>query len=323
MIRRVFLAFLLMMVCILISAQGRLVTGMITDNRGVPIVGPTICQMNTSNCTIADSNGAFKLQLSEEGQMNLKIECLGFNTVQVVLDETTTYPLKVTLTPMYFADDAYSEETSNRYNTQFVSVSSLSLNAIFTDFKQFSSSIGKYNTDLMDYFAVTGPEIGICFSRIYTGLGFGFGYNFRHEYDTLYVDLNNTAYYLNFGYSIISSPRIRLTPIVSIRWLRFRLLNYSSDHKITLARYLDERDLDLRFNQMIAVTGMNLEYLMYNNVAGSEDYWSVGFFGGYAIKLNQMPWIYSRGNRLITDDHIGLKHFTFGLSITFYTGAKK
>jgi hypothetical protein len=307
MMKRAILLILLAAIHLSNYAQGRTVTGLITDNRGVPIVGPTICQVNTSNCTVADRNGTFKLQLREDSDMNLKIECLGFNPVNVNIDES-----------MYIPTDTFSDDESNNPANSIVSKSSLNYHAIFTDFGGFGSSIGTYNTDLMSYFALIGPELGVSVSGLYTGLGIGLGYNYRDGYDTLVIDMNTTSYYINIGYSIINSPRIRLTPLVSLRWLRFRVLNYSNERKISMNQYLDERDLDLRFNQMVAVAGINIDYLIYTDTHGAGDYWSVGAFGGYLMKINQKPWIYSRGNRILTDDQIGMKHFTFGLSVTFY-----
>jgi len=323
MMKRIALLILLTSIHLITRAQGSMVTGVITDNRGVPIVGPTICQVNTSNCTIADRNGTFTLQLRDEGDKSLKIECLGFKTVVVGLDESTVYPLKITITPMYLTEDLLKEEDNNNSSGDIMSLSSFNFHGIFTDFSRFGNAIGTYNTNLMKYFALVGPEIGVSVSGIYTGLGLGLGYNYKDKYDTLVVDLNTSEYYIDFGYSIIHSARIRLTPLVSVRWLRFRLQNYSDERKISLNQYLEERDLDLRFNQAVAVAGINLDYLVYTDTHGVGDYWSLGLFGGYAVKLNSKPWVYSRGNRIMTDDQIILKHFTFGLSATFYvTGTK-
>jgi hypothetical protein len=300
-----------------------MVTGLITDNRGVPITGPTVCQANTPNCTVADINGTFTLQLKKEGNMSIKVECLGFKPVEIAIDETTVFPLKITLTPMYNAEDMLSDVENNTAAKGIISISSLNIHCIFTDFSRFGPSIGTYNTDLMKFFALVGPEIGVSFSNIYTGLGIGLGYNYNDKYDTLAVDLKTSEYYINFGYSIVSSPSIRLTPMVSLRWLRFRVMNYSDERRISMNQYLDERDLDLRFNQAAAVAGINFDYLMYTDTFGAGDYWSFGAFGGFAMKLNRKPWIYSMGNRIMTDDQMIMKHLTFGVSIALYISASE
>jgi hypothetical protein len=301
-----------------LSGQGTTVSGTIIDQRGVPIVGVTICQKNTSNCSVADRNGMFFLDLETGKEMKLRVECPGFNPVELALIETTTYPLKITLQPMYLSKDIYAGD----YNGEDTPVATMrwtvNLDALSTDFSQFAPSIGSYNTDIMDKFRVIGPELGVSFSKIYAGIGVGFGYGRKHDYDSLVLDQNNTSYYINFGYDVIKATRLRVTPLLSVRWLRSKLLNYANEKQIPMSQYLDERDLDLRFNQTIAVAGINLECLMYNEAYVNGEYWSIGLFGGYAMKLNQQPWMYSKGNRLTADGEIGLDHFTFGMNLSFY-----
>jgi hypothetical protein len=320
--RLIFITLMLAAAQMSAVAQGTVVTGVIKDNRGVPITGTTVCQVNTSNCTTSDRNGLFHMLLEQGKDMNLMVECLGFNPVEVVIDESTVYPLTVILTPMYFPAGMFPDNEYDNSTGGITMRSSLTLVAVLTDFSEFTPYIGSYNTDLMDFFSVAGPELGASFSGVYFGLGFGFGYGSKDDNDTLTIDISNSSYNLNIGYDLISSRRIRLTPTVTARWLRCRLQNYEGDRKIPLTTYLSERDIDIRFNQAIAVAGLNLEYLMYSGTAERGDYWSVGLSGGYAIKINQTPWIYSRGNRLTTDRQIDLYPLTISLSISYYTVAK-
>jgi hypothetical protein len=307
---------------LLATAQVTMVTGVIKDNRDVPVTGATVCQVNTANCTVSDRNGIFHLALDQAKGTSLMVECLGFNPVEVVTDESTVYPLTINITPMYIPDEAFFDDEYDHYASGTIMRSSLTMDAFFTDFTEFTLYIGPYNTDLMTFFYVAGPELGASFSRVYFGIGLGMGYGNKNHNDTLAIDINNSAYKLSLGYDLISSRRIRLTPTISARWLRWRLQNYPGERKIPLTTYLSERDIDLRFNQAVAVAGLNLEYLMYSGTAGKGDYWSVGLSGGYAIKINQTPWVYSRGNRLTTDRQINLDPWTISLSISYYTVAK-
>ena len=307
---------------LLATAQVTMVTGVIKDNRDVPVTGATVCQVNTANCTVSDRNGIFHLALDQAKGTSLMVECLGFNPVEVVTDESTVYPLTINITPMYIPDEAFFDDKYDHYASGTIMRSSLTMDAFFTDFTEFTLYIGPYNTDLMTFFYVAGPELGASFSRVYFGIGLGMGYGNKNHNDTLAIDINNSAYKLSLGYDLISSRRIRLTPTISARWLRWRLQNYPGERKIPLTTYLSERDIDLRFNQAVAVAGLNLEYLMYSGTAGKGDYWSVGLSGGYAIKINQTPWVYSRGNRLTTDRQINLDPWTISLSISYYTVAK-
>lgn len=318
-VRRIYTLLILVILPIMAGAQEKVVTGIIQDNRGVPVTGVRVCQVNTSNCTAADLNGIFHLLLDPGKEMSLQVECLGFNPVEVVIDESTELPLKVTLMPMYIPDEVFYDDSYRRGGNKYVMRSTLSMDAVFTDFAEFTPELGSYNTEVMDYFAVIGPELGAIVSRVYFGFGIGFGYSYKDDYDFLVVDLNNTLYKFSLGYDLVSSQRIRLAPLLSVKWLRYRLMNYPDERKITLTSYLAERDIDIRFNQTIAVAGLDLEYLMSAGKNGRSDYWSIGIEGGYAVRLNQTPWVYSKGNRLLTDNQIGLDHLAFGLSISYYT----
>jgi len=304
------------------AAQGTAVTGVVKDNRDVAITGATVCQVNTANCTTSDRNGLFHLVFEQEKSSSLMVECPGFNPAEVVIDESTAYPVIVNLTPMYFSEGAFTDDEYDHISGSVIMRSSLTLTAVFTDFSEFTPYLGTYNTDLMDVHSVAGPELGASFSRVYIGLGLGMGYGNKTDNDTLAIEIRNSSYNLSLGFDLISSRRIRLTPNVTARWMRCRLQNYEGDRKIPLTTYLSERDLDIRFNQAIAVAGLNLEYLMYSGTAGRGDYWSVGLSGGYAVKINRTPWVYSRGNRLTTDRQIGLNPLTVSLGISYYTVVK-
>ncbi|MRR23160.1 hypothetical protein EG830_09300 [bacterium] len=303
-------------------SQGKVVTGIVTDTRRVPVVGARICQVNTTNCTAADVNGIFHLLLEPTGEMSLNVTCMGFNPAEKVIDDTTSFPVTIIITPMYIPDEIFTNDFPANEATDVISRSSLGMDVLFSDFSEFRTLLGSFNTDAMDYFAVTGPEIGASFPRFYTGFGVGMGYSYKNNHDTVAIDLNNTQYKLTFGYDIISSHRIRMTPQVSLRWLKYRLRNYSADKKVPLEEYLRDREIDLRFNQTIATAGLNVEYLMYSGNKDRSDYWSLGIFGGYAVKLNRKPWIRSDGNRITTSDAIRLQPFTAGICLSYYTKSK-
>lgn len=314
---------LLAVLCASAAAQGNLVTGFITDNRNVPIVGVRVCQVNSANCTQADMNGVFHLLLEPDKGTSLNITCPGFNPAEVMITDTTSFPVKISLIPMYIPEGAYVNEEDYNPGEGIITRSAISFDLILSDFSEFSGLLGTYNTDVMDYFSVTGPEIGVSFPRFYAGFGIGYGYNYEDEQDSLVINLKNTAWKLNLGYDIVNSARIRMTPMLSFRWLKFRLQNYPDERKVPLENYLQDRETDLRFHQMVAVAGLSLEYKMYNGNMRGSDYWSVGLYGGYAVKLNRTPWIRSDGNRISTDSVIGLKPFTAGISLSFYTADKQ
>ncbi len=304
------------------SSQGMSVTGTVSDHRNVSIVGVRVCQTGSANCTATDISGMFHLVLVPEIESKLTVTCPGFITREVEIDETTELPVKVTLIPLYLEAETWADETELTPEAKVITRSSIGFDAILTDFSEFTGLLGSHNTEAMDYFAVTGPEMGASFPRFYTGFGIGMGYNYKEDYDTLVVDLKNTLFKLTLGYDIISSRRIRMTPMISLRLMKSRLRNYPGERKVPLEEYLLKKETDLRFNQAMAVAGLNLEYLMYSGNRGMSDYWSVGIFGGYAVKLNRVPWIRSDGNRITTDSAIRLNPLTAGISISYYSAPK-
>lgn len=303
-------------------SQGTAVTGTVTDHRNVPVIGVRVCQTGSANCNSTDMNGMFHLVLDPEIERKITATCPGFISAEVRIDETTEFPVRVTLIPMYLEAETWADDSEFAPGKSIVSRSSIGFDAILTDFSEFTGLLGSHNTEAMDYFAVTGPEIGASFPRFYTGFGIGMGYNYKEDYDTLVVDLKNTLFKLSLGYDIISSRRIRMTPMVSLRLMKSRLRNYPGESRVKLEDYLREKETDLRFNQAMAVAGLNLEYLMYSGNRGMSDYWSIGLFGGYAVKLNRKPWIRSDGNRITTDSAIRLNPLTAGISISYYSSPK-
>ncbi|HCM60893.1 MAG TPA: hypothetical protein DIS74_11100 [Bacteroidales bacterium] len=303
-------------------SQGKVVTGTVSDHRNVPIVGVRVCQTGSTNCTSSDMSGMFHLALDPEIESMITVTCPGFISAEVRIAETTEFPVRVKLIPMYLEAENWADDTEFVPGKNIITRSSIGYDAILTDFTEFTGLLGSHNTEAMDYFAVAGPEIGASFSRIYTGLGIGMGYNYKEDYDTLVVDLKNTLFKLSLGYDIISSRRIRMTPMISLRLMKSRLRNYSGESRVKLEDYLREKETDLRFNQAMAVAGLNLEYLMYSGNRGMSDYWSIGLFGGYTVKLNRKPWIRSDGNHITTDSAISLNPLTAGISISYYSSPK-
>ena len=93
------------------------------------------------------------------------------------------------------------------------------------------------------------------------------------------------------------------------------MLNYDSERRIPMGQYVTERDLDIRFNHLIGFTGLNCIYKFHIKHYPSLLF-GVGLYGGYAFKLNDKTWVYSRNNRLSTDYKMDFGNFNFGLSFS-------
>ena len=89
--------------------------------------------------------------------------------------------------------------------------------------------------------------------------------------------------------------------------------------EVLLAKYLGKK-------RVIAETGAGQHGVALATAAAyfgleceiSLGTWQVGIYGGYAVKVNRKPWIWSDGNRITTDNEIRLKPFTAGISVSFH-----
>ena len=194
---------------------------------------------------------------------------------------------------------------------QFGFASYIQADLVFNNFDAFRSILGKYNTDVMN---LSGGTYSVGLSGIYkkwvAGLSVGLSYNGDYKHDSLNIKFNTSRFGLHSGYNLLNSKRFLITPKASIQWNRYRLINSEKD-KVSLEKYLSERDLDLRFNQLTGFIGLNLSYKFYYTF--SYTYWTAGLCGGYIFQFNDRPWVYSTDKRLINRHKIDMKHYTFGI----------
>ncbi|MDP1622702.1 MAG: hypothetical protein Q8M08_10240 [Bacteroidales bacterium] len=73
------------------------------------------------------------------------------------------------------------------------------------------------------------------------------------------------------------------------------------------------RSLDIRINQLIGFIGLDLAYNFYGASYKHGIFYSVGIYSGYAFKINNHPWIYSKQNRLHSDKTIEYRNYNIGL----------
>jgi len=190
------------------------------------------------------------------------------------------------------------------------------------DFNDFESALNSYNTELLNR-RNTPLLWGIAGNlKHYTlGLQYGTLNQEGNNHDTLKIKLNKTIYGINFGYNLIDNKRWVISPLVSFKWYRYRLLNSSINDEIPLTDYLLNRDLDIRINQAICITGINIAYKSYKYSILPCDFWTVGLQGGYPFKLHDKPLVFSKQNRLTSDYKIdsGRYYLTFYFSLNFQT----
>ena len=209
----------------------------------------------------------------------------------------------------------YDEEAYN----QFGFFSFIDPNITLNNFDAFEVALGKYNTDFMNRsVGVLVLGMGGTYKKWLTELSCGFLYSYDIKNDSLTIKFNKTQYGIGFGYNLINAKRVVITPKTSIYWNRYKLLN-SSKEKVNLEKYVSERDLDIRLNQLTGFLGLNVSYKIYYPIVFPVcDYFTVELYGGYIFQFNEKPWVYSPNKRLINDNKIDLKNYSFGLRFSFY-----
>jgi hypothetical protein len=313
-----------------IFAQDNIIIGKVIDFLGNPVANAVVCQSKSDNCAFTDVNGLFLLLLNEKYTKKLNVSIyIGDQTLEILRLDTlrglitinlpeTMYPKKY-LIPKYYnnylenkSDNNYPE---NKHKLVFIPL--LQVDFVFNDFSSFKPLLNDYNVDFMNKsIAIISFELAATYKNYYAGFNVGFSHNADYKHDSLDIGFNSTQYGLHFGYNLLNTKRIFFTPEVAIKWNKYRLLNYNKEEDIPMAQYVAERDLDIRFNQLTGFAGFNLAYKMYNYKFLSIDYWTVGIYAGYLFKLTEQPWIYSKGNRLRSNEKIGMENYNFGIQFS-------
>ncbi len=77
------------------ALQAQVVTGTVTDDEGVPLIGASILVVNTTTGTVTDLDGVFTLNVSPDDQ-NLQVSYTGFTTRTIPLTGAVTYDIVLT-----------------------------------------------------------------------------------------------------------------------------------------------------------------------------------------------------------------------------------
>ena len=71
------------------------ITGLVTDEKGEPIIGATIIEVNTKKGTISDINGIFLLETYNSGK--IRISYIGYESREIVISEKNSIKISLTI----------------------------------------------------------------------------------------------------------------------------------------------------------------------------------------------------------------------------------
>jgi len=299
------------------------ISGKVIEKSGEPIPGATIQLGNSRNSQMSDLNGDFRILKPTEKGVTMTISFIGFETVKIENIDTIFHPLTIIMKeiPGGHIDYVYVSRDYFVKNPAYSNIGfifSSQIDGLKTSFNNFESILGKENVDNLKLHLNVGFEYAFSYRGLYFALNHGHVTGGEGvELDSVDARKGKYKTFLlgtHFGYNIVNSKRFLITPKVGVKWYRYRILNYDSDWSIPMEQYITNMDLDIRFNHLIGFAGVSCNY----KVAYIDETTSLllGFYGGYAFKLNDKPWIYSGNNRLITDKKIDFSNFNFGMTVS-------
>ena len=282
-----------------------------------PIAGISVSQGNNylNYITISDIDGEFALRVKEKKEKSITLRFPGYVSVVVSDIDTIIHPLTILMQEEPLTLNGNQSEYPPVNFHHFGFIATMAVEGMSADFSEFESALGSYNTGYM-----SGPdatlnyEFALTYKRFLAGIGIGFSLSDNPDNDSLNVEFNTFQYNLDFGFRVLNSKRLAITPLIGLKWKRYRLINNDINRKIPIETYLSDRDLDIRFNQTYSSAGLRIEYKPKKSDFESS-FWTVGVDGGYILPLNKVPWTYSRKNRLKTDKELMIDNYFFRLYI--------
>ncbi len=323
--QKLLLLIVLMMAHSHLFAQSDIVFGRVFDEQGYPLSDVKVCQYIFFQCNYTDKDGAFHVLLDDRLERSLTLNLEGYETLTVPLDEYDGKPMILTMNydqnQPHFSTVVVAEKAE--LESEIVSSSvgyivAFGFESLRRDFSEFTPVLNQYNIDVMNQGAgYLSFELGMEYKHIYGGLTFGFSSVSNDDEDSLSIEFNSTHYGLSLGYNVLETKRFIVTPMASLFINRFRLINGDNRRKIPIEENLENRNLDIRFNQATADLGCQFDYKMYDWGLIDGQYWTVGLYFGYVLKVNELPWVYSLQNRLTTLNTIDIDHLRWTINFTF------
>lgn len=185
------------------------------------------------------------------------------------------------------------------------------------NFSGFNGILANYNINLLNRINQSyGFHLGMTTNRIIWDLGFGYAGSKEQNKDSLRLSADGESYSFNIGYELIKAKRLIISPILGIKLHRYELYNGAEDYEINMSEYLQNRDVNLAFNQMFASIGLDMSFALTKDM--DDSYFSLGIQGAYLQKLTDKPWIYASENKIKSAGKIDSDNFNLKASLILH-----
>ncbi len=315
---KILLSLFLFVIIINCNAQDVIISGRIFDKNGIIINGASVCQQNSDNCYFSDYMGVFHILIDKNIESHaIEISAKGYKTFIINNTDTIVKSLRIFMeesneniaAKKTMISDKLPKSDKDKLEVFF----SFEVGYVPFEFEKYITDLGLDNVDIMnDNNTISVIEMGFVYRRLYYGIEFGSNQDTREDMDGVDLELNKTRWGLNFGYDLIGSKRFTCTPNIALKLNRYRLLNFDASKQISLNDYVENRDLDIRINQLTGYAGLDLSYNFRIPSFGFARFYSVGVYGGSVFKLHNEPWIFSQRNRLRSNNKVKAPDFESG-----------
>jgi hypothetical protein len=146
---------------------------------------------------------------------------------------------------------------------------------------------------------------------MYTGMSYSYAFSNEEKTDSLISRLEQYSVTGRFGYNMIKTPIVVVSPYVGLRYTKFSHLTSLRGRRISLDDYLQVRDIDLRVSQYSGEMGINTTFSIKKR-------WSFGLYAAYLLDFSNHPIVRTRENRVQYKINNPLNNFVLGLG--FGTG---
>jgi hypothetical protein len=313
--RMKFISFITMLLAISFSSTAQqTITGKVINEAGFPMMDIIVCQKQTNRCTLTKSDGSFKLTLDSDSPGIILFGYKGYISLMYALK-----PGEVVLPDLILQKDSTLDEGITKHlskNQKKAVALAFEFPFYHIDFDAFEPFLGNKNIKMIESdkpHIVVGLHVPINKTTIAAGYGHIERLNDRH--DTIGRKLTSHLLMVKVGYSLYENKRISIGPEAGFGWVRRRLQNFSKADRIPLEEYLNDKTLDIRFHDFVAMAGLNVSVNILTSLELFYEYISLGISGGHLAHLNRSTIIRSNGNRLTTNLRAPYEGYYFNLII--------
>lgn len=308
--QKIFLGFLSVLLAFSLYAQNQNVHGLVVSGLNFePLKNVEVCINNDFHCVHTHKSGRFNTIISNEiyiASMTFTLD--GYRDTTLHFKDSLPNIIKVVM------DTANTYSSLSRIDKPFIGgVLSVGMDHAKFDFGEFAPYLPPGSTDSLNTnYLMLQFDYDMIINRFQFGFRFGLGGGENDPVnDSIQTSATSNLYDLHCSYSILRTKLITLGPMVGLKWYRYRLQVYDSRDKILLTNYLNDGEVDIRFNQLSTFVGLN--FMLKESRVNHGGGMIIGGYLGYLIPLSSDPWIRTRHNKIYTYEEVNLPQLNFGV----------